>query len=262
MSVIANKAKQQLRAHEAVLIYIALQTRDCSAGFVAASCGYDILLIDLEHGTTSLSDAASISMAALAQGVCPMVRVGLADMTDGTRLLQNGAMGLMVPDLRTADDARRVVEAGLYPPLGTRGAGPMPPQLGGGSMPWQDAMPLLNRETLLIGMIEHPLGVQNAREIASVEGIDALLIGALDLTIALGVPGKFDDDRVVGAMDTIGRAAGECGKAWGFGGLPDDSLTRRYIDNGATLLIGGTDSSFIRAGAATRATELRRLAMR
>ena len=119
--------------------------------------------------------------------------------------LDVGALGLMVPNVQTPEDAARIVEATRYPPRGRRGAafgfahddferGPVGPKI-----------EALEARTLLIAQIESVEGLANAEAIAAVEGIDVLWVGHFDLTVSMGIPGAFGDPRF---LDAMARAAG------------------------------------------------------
>ena len=95
------------------------------------------------------------------------------------------------------------------------------------------------------------------RSIAAVPGIDSLLIGTSDLSIELGIPGQFEDERIVAAYRKVVDACRAHGKFAGIGGIYDDKLLRRYIEMGVRLVIGGADLGFMMSAATARAGALR-----
>src|SRR5690606_1781972 len=99
-----------------------------------------------------------------------------------------GAQGVVVPHVNSVEQARRVVENCKYPPIGHRSLTAPMPQLGFRTMPVAEAIEALNRNTLVVAMLETPQAVDNADAIAAVEGIDALLIGTNDLAAEMGIP--------------------------------------------------------------------------
>jgi 2-dehydro-3-deoxyglucarate aldolase/4-hydroxy-2-oxoheptanedioate aldolase len=125
-------------------------------------------------------------------------------------VLDLGALGVMVPQMESADDARRLVEFARFQPDGTRGVGVyypdvMPDGLAAG-------LALANREQLLIAQIETAAGVEAAHEIAAVEGIDLIWIGHFDLSTSLGSPGDFGNPRHQAAVEEVFAAAAAAGK--------------------------------------------------
>src|SRR5580692_12793711 len=124
-----NRAKQMLKANALVLCMGVNQLRTPNIA-MAAACGFDALYIDLEHNPTSLETAAGICVAALGLGITPIARVSSHDPHDATRILDCGAQGVMVPHVNTAAEARAIVEACRFAPLGHRSAAGTLPSLG------------------------------------------------------------------------------------------------------------------------------------
>ncbi len=163
----------------------------------------------------SVHEATQIAIAALGQGVTPIVRCCRDALFEGTRALDNGAMGVVVPHVDTVEDARAVAAAYRFPPAGTRSWGGPPFAYGFQPPPTAEAQVELNRDILVACMIETPEAVANAPAIAAVEGIDVLWIGHFDLTASLGIPGQFQHpdylrsvDRVLEACHRHGRTPG------------------------------------------------------
>src|SRR6202035_3347159 len=136
-----NRAKQMLKANALVLCMGVNQLRTPNIAMIAAACGFDAVYIDLEHNPTSLETAAGICVAALGLGITPIARVTSHDEHDATRILDCGALGVMVPHIQNAKEARAVVEACRYAPLGHRSAAGSLPTMGYASMP----QPEINR---------------------------------------------------------------------------------------------------------------------
>src|SRR6185369_10514209 len=120
-----------------------------------------------------------------------------------SRMLDNGAQGIVFPHVDTASDAQRVANACRYPPVGKRSMGGGLQQLGFASLPLAEAARIVNEETLVVVMIESPQGVAQCEEIAAVKGVDALLIGTNDLCFEMGMPGQFSDPRVAEAYKKV-----------------------------------------------------------
>jgi len=175
-----------------------------------AGLGFDFVYFDLEHGPSSVESCQDMFRAAEVAGLTPLVRVSSYDPGYVDRFLDSGAMGIIFPHCNTKQDAEAAVRAVKYPPQGERGAGGRPLTLSG--MPINDYIREANRETLVVTMIEEMEALENLPEILTVEGLDVLWIGRVDLSVSSGIPGKLDDPKIQGAVDRIiteGRAAGK-----------------------------------------------------
>ena len=180
---------------------------------LAAAAGADFVLFDMEHTGWSIETVRQLIAASRGSGATPLVRISGTDRHLVSRPLDLGACGLMAPMVESAEEARRLVEFARFPPGGTRGVGAyypddMPDGLAAG-------LALANREQLLIAQIETAAGVEDAHEIAAVDGIDLLWIGHFDLTTSLGVPGEFGHPRHAAAVERVFAAAAAAGKGVG-----------------------------------------------
>src|SRR6202163_2847239 len=200
-----NSAKKKLAADGLVLCMGVNQLRTPNIAMIAAACGFDALYIDLEHNPTSLETAASVCVAALGMGITPIARVTSHDPHDAPRILDCGAQGVMVPHVQNAAEAKAVVEACLYAPLGHRSAFGSGPQLGYAAIGQAEVCKIINEQTLLMAMIETPEAVANADAIAAVDGIHVLHIGASDLSTEMGIPGQYQHERMRAAVETVAR---------------------------------------------------------
>lgn len=106
---------------------------------------------------------------------------------------------------------------------------------------------------MVVAMIESERAVANAAEIAAVDGIDGLFIGASDLTFDLGIPSEYAHERVTAAVDTVCRAARERDKFAGIGGIQQDDDWRRYAELGIRMILSENDLSLLVARATERA---------
>ncbi len=182
---------------------------------IVAGAGAEFVVFDQEHTGWGIDTVRTLLATARAADVVPLVRVPAAEYHLIARPLDAGASGVMVPMVETAEQARSIVRAAKYPPLGGRGAafGIAHDDYEAGDA--VTAMDRANRETLLIAQIETERGIRNVDEIAAVEGIDVLWIGHNDLTNSMGIPGQFDHpdylravDRFLGACRGRGKAPG------------------------------------------------------
>jgi 2-keto-3-deoxy-L-rhamnonate aldolase RhmA len=259
MPLVENATLRKLRAGGLALGFGVHHLRTAAAGMIAAATGHDWLFIDMEHGAFSQNDVAQICIAALPVGITPIVRPCVGAIDEGTRALDNGAAGVIVPHVDTVEQARRIAAAFRYPPLGTRSWGG-PSALFGYKAPANaEAQAAINREILVVAMIESSEGVANAAGIAGVEGIDGLLIGTSDLTAEMGISGEILHPRVAEAYRSVGAACRKAGKFLGMGGVYELDAAKRYVDLGAHFILTGSDHGYIQAGASLQSAFFRKL---
>ena len=121
---------------------------------MARTAGFDMIYIDLEHSTMTLDMTGQICLAALSVGIAPMVRVPANTPEYIQRVLDGGALGIIAPGVCSAEEARAVVRAAKYPPLGERGAGGALPHLEYRSFPAAEANAAVNDATMVIVQFE------------------------------------------------------------------------------------------------------------
>jgi 2-keto-3-deoxy-L-rhamnonate aldolase RhmA len=259
MALFRNAAKRKLLAGDVALGFGLHHLRSAAAPMLAAAGEHDYLFIDMEHGAFTMQEATQLCIASLMGGIAPVVRVCAGALDEATRLLDNGALGIVVPHVDTAKQARRIADAFHYPPAGHRSWGGPPPVYGYLPPDVAEAQAAINAEVLTVAMIESPEAVENADDIAAVDGIDVLLIGSFDLTAELGISGQMGHRKLVDAYQTVADACRKHGKVLGMGGINGDEDARRYIAMGARFLSSGSDHSYIVAGSVERAGFMRRL---
>ena len=233
--------------------------RGSAAPMLAKAAGFDWLFIDAEHGFISTGEIAQICLAALPHGVVPIVRICSGAIDEGTRALDNGALGLVVPHVDAPEQARALVEAFRFAPMGHRSTGGTNAQFGYRPPAAAEAQKLLNAGILIIPMIETPLAVENAEAIAAIPGIDALLIGTNDLSLEMGISGQIGHARIKAAYATVAGACRKHGKVLGMGGVYDQELATEYIGMGAQFILGANDHALLLNAATQRAAFLREL---
>jgi 2-keto-3-deoxy-L-rhamnonate aldolase RhmA len=257
MSTVPNHALRQLRAGKLAIGVGLRQARTVDVAQIMKTAGFDWLFIDCEHNSMDTDMAAQIASAALATGITPVVRVAGKEHWFSSRMLDNGAQGIVVPHVDTAEEAKRVANACRFPPVGHRSMGGGLQQIGFASMAVGEAARIVNEETLVVVMLESPQGIANCEEIAAVKGIDALLIGTNDLCFEMGCPGDFNDPRVVEAYRKLIAACKKHGKFAGMGGMYTAELLERHINMGVQLILSGSDFSLLMQAASGRAKLVR-----
>ena len=252
MPLVPNTAKRKMHEGGVALGFGVHHLRTAAAPTLAAATGHDWLFLDNEHGAFSVSEIAQLCIASLPSGVTPLVRVCANAIDEATRALDNGALGIVMPHVDTAKAARRIAEAFRYPPQGRRSWGGPPAVYGYQPPAMAEAQKAINDEILTVVMLESPEAVENAAEIAAVDGIDVLFIGTSDLSSELGVAGQMGHPKIIDAYEKVGAACHKHGKVLGMGGVYDEENATRYIGMGARFALTGSDHSYIMTGANAR----------
>lgn len=226
--------------------------RICSLGhyipaFVrhAAHFGFDCIWLDLEHRVMDDREIQSLLAFFHLFDIDCMVRAPTLEKTRLYRYLEDGATGLMIPHVSSAEKARMLVDAIKFPPLGDRGidgAGLDSDFLLRGDADYPQRA---NRQTFLVSQIETPQAVANAEEIAAVDGIDGLFIGPADLELRLRyAPGpRMTLDE---AIELVAAAAARHGKAWGRPVTTVEQMTTLREQGARLLAHGGEYMAFMK----------------
>ncbi|MFO0292310.1 MAG: HpcH/HpaI aldolase family protein [Rhodospirillales bacterium] len=255
--MIANPVRRRIEAGGVALGVGVRVVRGVEIAKLMKVAGFDWLFIDLEHGQMSIDAACQISVAALDAGIAPLVRVPMGQTTMGTRCLDGGALGIVMPHVDTPEEARAIADAYRYPPVGHRSIVGGLPQVAYASLPIGEAAATINAATLVAVMIETPKAVANADAIAAVPGIDMLLMGCSDLTLEMGIPGQFEDPRLVAAIETVIAACRRHGRIPAIGGIYAEALLARYLKLGMQAALAGNDLPLLLGAATQRAKAMR-----
>lgn len=170
MTTLKNSARDKLAAGGMAIGFSVRMLRTVEVAAMAKAAGYDWLWLDCEHGVLSLDQAAQMAVAALDAGIAHIVRVLNGEYSLATRILDNGALGIVIPHVDTADEAREVVQKLKYPPVGHRSIGGIGPHYGLRSLPVGEAAKAMNDANLTSVMLETPTAIENAEAIAAVPG--------------------------------------------------------------------------------------------
>ena len=146
--------------------------------------GFDFVVIDCEHGPADLLALRQHLAFAELQGLAVLVRVGAAEPALVLRALDAGAQGVIAPHIDTVEQASALVDSAHYPPVGHRGFATYGRAGRFGGVQPAEHLDAAQQNTLVFGMIESPIGVTNAADIASVPGLDGIMIGTADLRAA------------------------------------------------------------------------------
>ena len=207
--------------------------------------GFDWVLIDMQHGCMEYELALNMIRAVDLSDAVPIVRVPWNDPGIIGRVLDAGALGVVIPMIESAKDARHAVDACLYPPLGRRSFGPIRVGLRDG----QSYFATANDRVAVIPMIETAEALAEVSEIASTPGVDALFVGPFDLSIALGLPPGDNDGKPAfdNAIHKISAAARSAGVAMAV--LSNAKVAPLRISQGFQMISTTTDISAMSATA-------------
>jgi 2-keto-3-deoxy-L-rhamnonate aldolase RhmA len=203
---------------------------------------FDVVMLDTEHAPFELGILDSTLAVARALGVPTLVRVHSLERHPIQQALDLGAAGIVVPHVDSVVTARQAVRLAHYGD-GGRGFSPSTRSAGWGTRAMADILDDAAASTTVVIQIEDPSAVDVIDDIVQVEGVDAVLIGRADLTVALGARGG-DDERVVAAVERVAASCRDAALAFGVVVSHDEADDRRScLALGATLILEGTDQS-------------------
>jgi 2-keto-3-deoxy-L-rhamnonate aldolase RhmA len=215
----------------------------------------DFVWIDTEHNAISLEAVQGHIMATKGSETVPLVRVAWNDPVLIKPVLDIGAAGVIVPLVRTAEEARRAVAACLYPPEGVRGYGPRRPsnygQLGG-----PEFCRASNSSVLPMVQVEHIEAVKHIDEIVAAPGLASIVLGPQDLAGSMGLMGQPRHPEVLAAIDRVIAAARRAGVPVGIGSGDDAETLKDWLTRGIQWLTLGADCTLLLRAASELAARL------
>lgn len=212
---------------------------------VLADSGFDWLLFDMEHTPNDLQSIGQMLLAVRGRPVAPIVRIPVHDMAWTKQVLDAGAPNIMIPNVRSAAEAREAVSWTRFAPEGQRGVAGS--TRAGNYTRYKDYMARANDEVGLIVQIESRESLDELEAICQVDGVDAVFIGPSDLAASLGHRGQSGHPEVQAAIAQAIRSARAAGKPIGI--LVADGKAEPYLEQGATMVGVGTDLHLLIAAA-------------
>jgi 2-keto-3-deoxy-L-rhamnonate aldolase RhmA len=219
-----NRVKQALRSGGVSMGVMCMEFATTGIGPLSASAGAEFVVFDMEHTGWGLETIKMLAATSKASDLVPIVRVPITEYHFIAHALDVGAMGVVVPLVGTADQARVAIESALYPPRGRRGCAfaTAHDDFQGGDV--AEKVRHTNENVLIIAQIETAEGLANVEAIAAVDGVDALWIGQYDLTTSLGIPAQFNHPLFADATRRVVDACAAHGKAAALGVLDPQEL--------------------------------------
>ena len=240
--------KQMLAEQEVVVGPTVLNTFTPWVAKLYADAGADFVYVESEHSMFNAGEVSNFVLSCRLCGLPVVAKSPYVDRGATTRLLDAGITGIQLPMSESAEQLAEVVSYTKFPPIGVRAVGP-----GIGCTDYEPVdmkkwLKQTNEETTVIAHIESRPGLENVDKILSVEHVDIMFIGMLDLTVSLGQPGNFEHPDVVKAVEHLIGAAKEHGKIAGMW-APSFNNAKDWINKGVRFFESASDVSFIAAGA-------------
>jgi 2-keto-3-deoxy-L-rhamnonate aldolase RhmA len=179
------------------------QLRSTEVVKILAAAGFHWTFLDAEHGGFGIETLQDLCHASVSVGLSPIVRVADMQYALVARALDCGAQGVIFPRVESPALLEQAVSWTKFPPVGVRGFGLAPTHIGYERATIPQLVEHMNENVMVVLQIETKLAVERREELLSVPGIDAVLIGPVDLSISLGVPGDFEHPKMVAAMEQI-----------------------------------------------------------
>ena len=211
--------------------------------------GYRGFWFDQEHSAISTEQIATLSIAARANDMDSFVRMPPVGYWQVTQALEAGAGGVMAAPIYSADQAAEFVSWTKFAPQGVRGLNSSGYDAKYSHTPLAEFASQANERNFVAIQIETLQAVDEAKQIAKLDGVDLLFVGPADLSLALGVPGEFQDHRLWEAIDNVAVACKHAGIAWGAV-VPNPEFAARAIGNGCRMPTVGNDVIAMRRGIA------------
>lgn len=201
-------------------------------------CGFDFLVVDMEHVPIEITDMVSILRTIAATPAQPLVRLAWNDQVLVKRVLDGGARSLMFPFIQTPDEACAAVSYTRYPPEGVRGVAAIHRGSRFGRVP--DYFKRANRDIAVIVQLETPQAIDNLPSIAAVEGVDALFVGPGDLSASMGRIGEVGHPEVQALIERAAALARQSSKPIGIVGANPD-MVKRFLAYGYSFAAVASD---------------------
>lgn len=245
--MIKNPLKQALIQQKTVLGSW-LQLGHPGNAEILAQAGFDWLAADAEHGEIETGDFGNFCRAVRQFNSIPLVRVRENDTLEIRRALDLGAMGVIIPLVNTAADARKAVAAAKYPPAGIRGFAFHRGNDWG--VDFDQYARHANEEIIVVVMIESKEAVENIDSILAVDGVDGVFIGPYDMSGSYGIIGQTGAPAIKDACRKVSEACRKAGKSAGMHiVLPTAEAVGSAVSGGFTFLGLGMDTVFLANGA-------------
>ena len=238
-----NKLRERIEQGEKLCGTIVCLSDPCLCE-IFGNVGYDYIWIDTEHTYLSYKDVLNHLNAARSAGTPAIVRVPQNDLTATKKIMEMGPEGIIFPMARTADEVRELIAMTLYPPLGTRGFGPMR-AIGYGAEDVNEYVHQKSLETCRFIQIEHIDCVESLDEIAQIPYVDGFIFGPNDLSASIGEIGRVFDEHTTTLLRRAIEILQKHKKYVGLAGGYADETIAHWSDMGIDMITAGGDWNFL-----------------
>lgn len=251
-----NSVKRALKEGKLQLGCSFAQLRSPAVATILAKAGLDWCYLDSEHGPFDFETLQDLCRASIAAGMAPIIRIADVQYNLVARSLDCGAMGVLLPRMESPDVLARAVSWAFFPPAGVRGFGFTQHNVDYEPVTLPQIIQHHNENTMVVFQIETQTGLDARDELLSVPGVDAVMIGPADLSISLGIPGQFENPKLIDAIDKIIESCNKHGVAPGIH-MRALHLAKFWRDRGMRFLSTGGDALFLYDKAAEAVQALR-----
>jgi len=214
---------------------------------IMADAGFEWLVVDMEHSVITIREAEELIRIISLKGVTPLVRLTSLDVNQIKRVMDAGAAGVIVPMVKTAEEAKMAVQAVKYPPVGIRSVGLARAQ--GYGTRFDEYAQSINEQSIVIVQIEHIDAINNLEEILHVDGVDGTIIGPYDLSGSMGKPGRFEERDVLDKLKQYEDLSKKLQKPLGYHVVqPEYEAVIKKISAGYTFIAFSVDHLFLGDG--------------
>ncbi|MEW5912768.1 MAG: aldolase/citrate lyase family protein [Thermodesulfobacteriota bacterium] len=244
-----SRLKQRLDNGEVAVGTFVSEVRNPNLGYMLAQSGFDFFILDNEHGAFSWEAMGAMIAGARGANIDVVVRAPEIRREVILKPLDLGAAGLLVPMVDEPDQAREVLRHAKYPPQGARGLALRRAHNMYRKISAPEHLAQANADTFIAVQAESPRAVANAAAIAAVEGVDAIFVGPMDLSVSMGIAGQTGHPQLVEAVEKVIAACAQAGVAPGLltANAPD---TVAWIKKGIRFVAYGSDVTLLADGAA------------
>lgn len=238
-----NKLRKALLERKVTLgAWIQIGHPACAEIFARA--GFDWVCVDLEHGVIDLETMTNIFRALAGFDCVPVARLPINDPVWIHRSLDAGAQALIIPMVKTADEAESALREAKYPPRGVRGFGYSRANMHGTD--FNEYIASANDEIAMVMQIEHKDAIANLDAILDTRGVDGLFVGPLDLSGSMAITGQMEHPDMVAALERYRAACRAHGTSAGLHIIrPDEKNVQQALNQGYTLIALGLDNVFL-----------------
>ena len=242
--MLTNHVKKALKEGRLQIGCSFSQLRSPEVATMLGKAGFDWTYLDSEHGGFDLETLQDLSRAAIAAGMAPIIRVADVQYALVARALDCGGLGILVPRIEAPEVLAKAVSWAYFPPVGVRGFGLAAPHVNYEPVTMPQIIENRNANTLVAFQIETKLALERRDELVSVLGVDAVMVGPADLSISLGVPGDFENPKLIDAVEKIRDSCLKHGVAPGIH-MRSLANAKFWKDRGMRFLSTGSETGFL-----------------